>query len=386
MRKDYLICVELKRERTKMEKIKVLHVLSILPVGGVGSYLKNVLKAIDKSEYDFSFAVCDETKDNVFSDYVKSFGCKMFYSYPLCGKNIKKIKDWYRELFSNNKFDIVEIHSANLAFMCEKSAKKIGNAKVIIHFHSTKYSSSLIKSVRNYVLELRIKKWADYYIACGELVANRMIIKRGINEEKYTVIQNPIEMRHYVWSKDSVELFRKNFVDQEGKICLAVGNCVPVKNYFFLLNVFEELMERKANIKLIIAGTGDLYNEIQKRIEERKINNVFLLGYRRDTHFLMHSSDMLVMPSLYEGLPVTSIEAQYYGLPLLLSSSITREIAVNSNVHFLELSKGVSKWADAIENIILEEKEEPENIVRSNYNIDNQIVRIESIYKELVNE
>lgn len=364
-----------------VKKINILHVGSIIPVGGVGTYLKNVIKYIDKNKHNFSFVFCDEHRENSFESFASDYGYSTYYAGKLKAFNLINVRKWFNVFFRQKKYDIVEIHSPNVGFLCANSAKKSG-AKVVFHFHSTKYSSNLLKGFRNYIIELPITRWGDYYIACGVAVAKAMIKSRKIKEEEYSIIQNAIEMKYNKYDENSISSFRSQYVSAQGKLCLAVGNCVKEKNYTFLVEVFENLMGK--NIVLLIAGEGNQKEKLSEIIEEKKINNIILLGYRNDISFLMSAADLFVMPSLMEGLPVAAIEAQLYGLPMLVSSNITNEIKVNDNVVFLDLNKPAKVWAETMIEMANVNKEDNYRILKSMFNIKNQIIRIEEVYKIIV--
>ena len=71
--------------------------------------------------------------------------------------------------------------------------------------------------------------------------------------------------------------------------------------------------------------------------------------------------DVVLFPSLWEGLSIAAVEAQSTGIPVLTSSNISSETAVTDTIHFLELNKGSQVWADALRQII----QDNQNTVRT---------------------
>jgi glycosyltransferase involved in cell wall biosynthesis len=77
--------------------------------------------------------------------------------------------------------------------------------------------------------------------------------------------------------------------------------------------------------------------------------NIHILGPRRDVPTLMSAADVMLVPSIHEGLGMVIVEAQAAGLPVLASDSIPREcMVVPELVEFLPLSLGAGKWAEAV--------------------------------------
>ena len=364
--------------------MKILHILSMLPVGGVGGYLKNICDFISE-KYNMEFLVTSEIKDGPFIDYINKKGGKIFFLPSVSLKNIVKLKKEIKKFFINNKYDVVELHSMNMSFLFLRTIKKHTVAKTIVHGHSTKYSNtdSLVRNVRNYILSQPMMKWADYYIACGEKVSYKMFIKRGVKRERIFVMPNPINaMKKLTLNQDFIKSFKTNDAD---RICLAVGNLVPAKNYGFLLKVFKIVEDRDPNVKLLIAGEGELRVSIEREIAALQIKNVRLLGFRSDIEKLLNMANLVVMPSLFEGLPVVALEAQSLGLPLLLSDKITSEIKINSNVEYLSIKDNdVLSWAVSILKWINKNEVIDNKFFESKFNINKSINDLEKFYDNVL--
>lgn len=98
---------------------------------------------------------------------------------------------------------------------------------------------------------------------------------------------------------------------------------------------------------LVLIGEGELRAEMEAQILELGIgDNVILTGVRRDVEDLLQMTDVFMFPSIYEGLPLSLIEAQSAGLRCLISDVITREVVVTDLVTQLPLSLGAEEWAD----------------------------------------
>jgi glycosyltransferase involved in cell wall biosynthesis len=129
-----------------------------------------------------------------------------------------------------------------------------------------------------------------------------------------------------------------------------VGNFLPVKNHFYLIELFSELINFEPNSFLCLVGDGKLRNDIEKKIIEKKIEGqVLMLGLRDDVNKLMSAFDILILPSLFEGMPNVVIEAQAASLPCVISNTITREVDMGLGiVEFLSLKDKHKIWIDKI--------------------------------------
>lgn len=364
--------------------MKILHTLASLPVGGVGAYLKSIYENIDSEKYKMEFVVATDERTGVFLDIAATYNWKVHFVSRICLKNFSKIKNEFKELFKHNHFDVVEIQSINMAFLLAATAKK-ANAKIVMHGHNTAYSHKALRSIRNYILTIPIKHWADKYIACGKLVAKKLFIARGVKNEDIFIMPNPIAPLKI---NPPDEQFRLKFcTDKNQKVCAAIGNLLAAKNHGYLLKVFKKLQESGDNCKLLIAGEGVLREELAANIKKEGIVNVELIGYCKDVPKLINNVDVVLMPSLYEGLPVVTMEVQSLGVPMILSNKITQEIKVNDNIAFLPIDdKSVDLWANKIKEFCQLPRENPDKFNNSIYNISNAINSLEEFYSELVTE
>lgn len=129
-----------------------------------------------------------------------------------------------------------------------------------------------------------------------------------------------------------------------------VGNFREPKNHSFLLDLFTALSAKRPDARLILVGDGPLRPAVEAEVLARKlVSNVHFLGTRRDVPRLLGSLDVVVLPSLWEGIPVSIIEAQACGTPCVVSDVVPLEVDVGLGlVHFTSLSSGIASWIQAV--------------------------------------
>ena len=128
-----------------------------------------------------------------------------------------------------------------------------------------------------------------------------------------------------------------------------VGRFNLQKNHMFLLKIFADLLKIKPNAKLLLIGDGALRGQVEDEICTLNIENkCIILEHRADIPQLMSIMDVFLFPSLFEGLPVTLVEAQAIGLRAVVSNTITSECFFSENVIPLDLKAPVDVWVNAI--------------------------------------
>ena len=117
------------------------------------------------------------------------------------------------------------------------------------------------------------------------------------------------------------------------------------------------MIEQNKDIVALLIGDGELAEQMKSLAEQLSISeNVYFLGVRSDIPELLMCMDLFLMPSLYEGLPVSMIEAQASGVPALISDTISKEVKIKDNVYFQSLQSGSDVWAESAQKILREKR------------------------------
>lgn len=168
-----------------------------------------------------------------------------------------------------------------------------------------------------------------------------------------------------------------------------VGNFTSAKNHEFLLRIFKAIVQKEPNARLLLVGGGENGKKIKKKAKELSIEDkVLFMGVRTDVNKLMQCMDVFVFPSLYEGLPVTIIEAQASGLPCVISDRVSNECIVTKEfVTILKLSDTTEQWA---EHVLLRAKQSHMDtssaIIEAGYDIHTAAKRLENYYLQKYGE
>ncbi|NLK23554.1 MAG: glycosyltransferase family 1 protein [Clostridiales bacterium] len=330
--------------------IRVLHILGKRPVGGVGTFLKNMNANVDLNRVKFDYLLCAKEPIGEFDTYVMRYGAKVYVLPELKYSNIvvylKELYYFMRKYATN--YDIIHVHVPNIAAFNLYLAKKFDIKIRIIHSHSIKYSDSLLKSMRNFLLQVPIRHFANAYMACSVDSAKFLFRKEFFNN-KVKIINNAISIQDFLYNEDVRKIKRKELGIDNNMVVGQIGSFLPVKNHNFSIKIMQEILKIKKNSVMIFVGDGVLEKEIKEKVKNIGLSdNIKFLGRRDDIRDLLQAMDVMIIPSLFEGIPLVGIEAQVSGLPIVLSDTITEDLKINDSVHYASIKKSPKEWAEII--------------------------------------
>ena len=131
----------------------------------------------------------------------------------------------------------------------------------------------------------------------------------------------------------------------------------------------------------MLVGKGELEEDIRTNIDKLNLSgNVIITGVRSDVPAILSAADAFIMPSFFEGMPNTIIEAQATGLPCIISDSITKEANITGLVKYLPLSNSAEQWAnECLAAVASERKDTKPAFIANKYDIDsvvNEFIRL----------
>lgn len=360
--------------------VNILHLELSNSVGGIETFLMNVYRNIDRNKYHFDFITSYENPA-LGKDFTE-MGCRI-YKIASCVNFFKYIND-LKDIIIKNNYDIVHIHkNSAINILPIIIAKKYAN-KVIIHSHNTRPSKDCRFNFIHYLNRLFLKD-CSYRLACSEM-AGKWLYGR---KTEFNVIKNGIDLNKYLFDYDNFYSVRQAFsIPYDALVIGHVGRFTEQKNHKKLIEIFENIFKLNPNSYLLLIGDGAKKSEIQEIVNFKEYsNNVLFLGNRSDVNIILQSFDAFIMPSLYEGMPIVSIEAQATGCKTFLSSFITHEAEVTENVVWFEVDDSSCEISELVINSLREkyDRKKANNQVRvSKYDIMDTVKSISSVYDYVV--
>lgn len=329
--------------------IRVLQILGIVAGGGVEAVIMNYYEHIDKSQVQFDFVVHDNSPVDI-TEKVAAMGGKVYKVTPYTKNVLAFMYDVYK-IIKKNHYTIVHSNMNTLSVFSLFPAWMAGVPVRILHNHSTSVPSETKRNIMKMILRPFAKLFANKYFACSRLAAEWMYGKNCVASGKVTIIHNAIDLKKYAFDQDKRDRIRNELGIADKFVIGHVGRFMYQKNHEFLIDVFAEVVKKNSKAVLLLIGDGPLRTHIEQKVQQLGLsNNVYFLGLRSDVQDLYNAIDLFVLPSYYEGLPVVGVECQANGLPLLVSTNVTKELGMTNTVQFLELDYGCELW---VKNIIL---------------------------------
>ena len=338
--------------------IKVLHYVGKMNRGGMETFIMNLYRSIDRNKIQFDFAV-HGTENGDFEEEILSMGGK-FYNFPHMRKNPFVYKKEWKTFWMEHKDDYIafHFHTNSLAnIIAIKEAAKAGVKKRIIHAHSSFANKGRLQILNDYLHKMhqkKIKKYANVLFACSDKAADWLFGGMGNNGIEVKIIKNAIDVQKYRMDEMKRKSARKEFgFDDSHKVIGHIGAFIPVKNHEFLLGVIEQAYKADNSVRAIFIGGGSMLEDIKEKVKSKCLEDVIVFtGVRADVDKLFMVMDLFVMPSIYEGLPVSLVEAQANGIPVLVSDTITKNVNINPNVIYYSLKEGYKCWAKLALNML----------------------------------
>lgn len=305
---------------------------------GITGVIFNYLKAIYAKEITFDLLSLN-TPSSQYSDIVEAKGGRVFVLPRLDGT----LKYWneLRRLIKKNRYDAVHIHGNSHTVVLELSAAWTAGCVVrMVHSHTTTCSHVVVSRL----LTQPFNMLYTHGLACGDAAGRWMFGKR-----KFTVINNGVNTDLYAFDKTKRDAIRNDNGWTDCKVIGHVGGFVGTKNQKFIVDVFCELYKHDNTYRLLLIGDGALRHEVEVKVNEYGLQNVVCMtGNIDNVCDYLNAMDLVLMPSLFEGLPLTLVEQQANGLRCVVSDVITREADKTGNMIFLPLAMDASKWAERI--------------------------------------
>lgn len=327
------------------KKLKVLMVVFNLSVAnGVSSYVMNYFRNLDHEKIDMDFVAYQDVGTPYYKE-IEENGGKVFILPSI--RNTQKHLQAAKKVILEGQYDIVHDNILILSYFLMNYAKKYGVPVRIIHSHNSRLGETKYKEIRNKIFMPLLLSQMNTYFACSDLAAKGMF-----GNATYTFVPNVISSEKIHYDSDIRNIFRTRF-NADNKIVIGtVGRLAYQKNPFYALEVIAELYKINPRIQYWWIGDGPLENEVKEYVHKLGLDGVVrLLGRRADVEKLYQAMDIFFLPSKFEGLPVTGVEAQAMGLPCIVSDTITKEFVYTDLVKFISIQKQPAVNAEIIASV-----------------------------------
>lgn len=311
--------------------------------GGIESYLLSIIDKAKEKEVQLDFVT--DFDEIAYRDILKKKNAKIFY-IPAKGKKLwRHLAIFYHILKDHPEYESVYFNILDAGAAITMIVPHLLKRKVIVHSHNGDTDKKKLHLMCRPLLNIL----TDEYVTCSGVAAEFMFGNKVAHNKEILMVPNAIDVKKYDYDEVIRENYREKMGIQDKFVVCHVGRITKQKNPFRLVDIFLEVCKKNRKAVLLYIGSGDLDEEVRAYVKGKKLENkVLFLGRRNDVAELMQASDVFLLPSLYEGLPIVAIEAQASGLPTILSSNITREVNVTGTAKFVDLENSDDVWAECI--------------------------------------
>lgn len=322
---------------------RILQCVNDMHRAGLETMLMNYYRNIDRERLQFDFLTHRPYRSD-YDDEIESMGGRIYYAPRLFPQNYPAYFRWMMHFFKEHpEYQIMHSHIDAMSYLPLLAGKKSNIPIRIAHSHSTSIDRDFKYILKQY-FRRRIKSVATEFLSCGE-EAGRFLY----GGEAYTVIPNAVDASKFYFDSNIRNKKRAELGIRDEFVVGHIGRICYPKNHRFLVDIFKEVRRMDQNAILLIVGVGEKEEEIRQYVSEQNLNgNVRFLGNRSDVSELYQAMDAFVLPSLYEGVPLVGIEAQFADLPCFFSDQVSAEVKFSRNVHFISLDTSAEHWAEKI--------------------------------------
>lgn len=360
-----------------MQQIRVLQVVTYMGRGGLETMLMNYYRKIDREKILFDFLVHRDFEAD-YDEEIRQLGGRIYRMNrlnPVSRDYLNQLNTFFKD---HPEYRIVHSHLDCMAGIPLKYAKKNGVPVRIAHAHNSNQTKD-----KKYLLKLLYKriipKYATDFYACSEAAGKWMFGSR-----EFLILNNAIDSQKYSYNPEKARRVRDALKISKNMLVVGhVGRFHPPKNHEMIVKIFSEVLKRVSDAKLLLVGDGYLQHTVRDQVAALGIqDHVIFTGVRSDVCDLMQAMDIFLFPSLYEGLPVSIIEAQAAGLPCIISDKVPLECKKTDLVQQLNLTESFGTWADTVIFAAQQNKrrETAEEIKKAGFDVSENTRRLEEFY------
>lgn len=294
-------------ETVKRKEMNILFFTRTMKLGGTENVILQLCEVMKENAN--KIVVC--SSGGVNTDKLKEMGIKHYTIPDIEKKNllvILKVLTTLLKILKRERITIVHTHHRMAAFY-SRILLFITNFTFINTSHNTFYNKK------------RLTKFAykkANLIAVGNKVKENLCDFFGLPDSQITVIYNStIPFNGNITPIEKLTKYRQDGYFLVGNI----GRLSEQKGMEFFIKAVPSILRKCKNVKFFIVGDGELRNKLKSLISELSLHeDVFLLGYRNDIQNIMSQLDLIVLSSLWEGLPLTPLEAFSVGKTIVATS------------------------------------------------------------------
>lgn len=332
------------------KRTRILHVLGKLAWGGVPIRTLELLRYLDSDRYELWLLALDGVATSFGNEVEAAGGRVVEIPYGLL-----RFSRPFVRLLRREHFDAVHSHMYYQSGNILRLAASCGVPVRVAHFRSSQERprTTWRRQAEAVILRRWIQRYATDILAVSEEAMGKAWREGWRDDPRCRVVYNGLDLRPFEVPCDRGAVLAELCLPHDAFVCIHVGRIVAAKNHVRLVEIFAAVARRRQDAHLLVIGEGsqEIEESVRQRVHERGLaERVHFCGLRRDVPRLLQAADVMVYPSLWEGLPGVVLEACAAGVPVVASDLQTiREIAQRlPGIEMVSLEDTNEAWASRI--------------------------------------
>lgn len=367
------------------DSVRILQVVGGLGRGGPQSLLLNLMRHIDRDRFKFDFLV-QEREPAAHDDEVEALGATIYRvpghkNFIAYGARMRRVMRGY---------DVVHSHVYAYSGLIVHWASQVGIRRRIVHVHTHRRADdnpSLARRTYLGMMRRLIRSRATTLMACSAAAARSLFGSAWDTCRRCHILPNAIDLSAFTSPANGDALRSELGIPQGVRTIGQVGRFVEEKNHRFTIEVFAELVRARRDVHLVLVGEGPERPAIKRLVRERQLQDrVHFTGLRTDVPALMRGLfELMLLPSMWEGMPLVVLEAQAAGVPCLVSPVVPDDaVVIPQLVHRVAPARGSNAWATKAESMLkqggMDSRAAVELLAETGYNAQRTARMLEGIY------
>lgn len=379
-------------------RIKMLHIITHLPIGGAQDNTLLTVERLDRKNYNIALLSGPEGNWRNRAGNIKDI--EVIYMKSLV-RPLRPVKDFQAlfkmiKLMREGKYDIVHTHQAKAGVLGRVAAWIVGVPVIVHTYHSFPFHDYMTVLERFVYIRIEkiIAKLTDRLIAVSELNLQKGV-KLGIApRHKFLTIYSGIDFSRFDISVNVSDVRKSLDIPDGDQIVGMVGRLSEQKAPQYLVQAIPLVLEKFPNTTFLFVGDGNLRNQLETIADECGIREqIKFLGFREDIPTLLHIMDIFILTSLWEGLGRSLTEAMFVGKPVIATAvEGVPELVENGETGLLIPTKDVAATAASLLQLLASPekrkrlgKKAHEKVI-SNFNAALMVRKIGQLYHNLLVE
>ncbi len=377
-------------------KVKVLHIITNLPVGGAQDNTLLTVEKLDRRKYDVSLLCANEGEWTYRAQRIE--GLKLFFVDELKRKihPVLDILSFWKilRIIKSENFDIVHTHSSKPGGLGRVAAKLAGVPIIIHTIHGFPFNDFMHPIVRHLfiVAERFLSRLSDSLVTVSTYNLKKAVQLKFAPRSKFRNIYSGIDFGRFEVTLGLEQIRNELGISNGEKVVGMIGRLSEQKAPLDFVNAMPKILQAHHDVRFLLIGDGELKEQTLDLARKLKVDSkIQILGFRDDVPELLHLLDIFVLTSLWEGLGRSLTEAMFMGKPVVATNvEGVPELVKNNETGFLVEPRNIDSISEAVISLLSDSNtaqrlgRNAAKRINSEFQADSMVARIDNLYQELL--